>query len=231
VLPGRLSHPLDQRPRRAAAARLLVDEQVLQVACVATPERGVEEVVRDADQPPVEADAQGVKFSAVRFGAGPQPPPGRLVLLVRDPVPVERLVPAGQPFPGGPVAGLQRTDLDHGFTALRLQARFRASASQPRRILTKPAWHMGLPGDESRDGETTDRSVKKIIEPNGSWCYGPVPKTRPTVMSAGSRQMRSSLPTRATCWRRAPRVPADSRVTLIHDRRPALTLTRGARNR
>ncbi|HJX99972.1 MAG TPA: hypothetical protein VJ351_04080, partial [Streptosporangiaceae bacterium] len=88
VLPGRLSHPLDQRPRRAAAARLLVDEQVLQVARVAAPERGVEEVVRDADQPPVEAGAE-----AVQFGAVAQPPPGHLVLLVRDPVPVERLVP------------------------------------------------------------------------------------------------------------------------------------------
>jgi hypothetical protein len=123
VVPGRLSHPVDQRPRRAAAAQLLLDEQVLQVARVAAPERGVEEIVRDADQPPVEAGAEAVKFSAVRFGTvrfgtGPQPPPRRLVGLVRDPVPVERLIPAGQPFPGGPVAGLQRTDLDHGFTAL-----------------------------------------------------------------------------------------------------------------
>jgi hypothetical protein len=60
VIPGRLSHLLDQRPRGAAAAHLLLDEQVLQVARVAAPERGVEEVVRDADQPPVEAGAETV---------------------------------------------------------------------------------------------------------------------------------------------------------------------------
>jgi len=124
VVAGGLSHPLDQRPRRAPAAQLLLDEQVLQVAGLPAPEHGVEEVVRDADQPAIEAGAE-----AVQFGPVPQPPPGRLVGLVRDRIPVERLVPAGQAFPGVAVASVQRTDLDHGFTV------------QPWRILTRPAWH------------------------------------------------------------------------------------------
>jgi len=111
AVPRRLSHPLDQRPGRAAAARRLVDEQVLQVAGLAGPERGVEEVVREADQPPVDPGAE-----AVQFGPVLQPLPGGLVFLVRDPVPVERLVAAGQAFPGGPVPGFQPADLNHGFS-------------------------------------------------------------------------------------------------------------------
>jgi hypothetical protein len=110
VLAGGLGHPLDQRPRRAAAAHRLVHEQVLQVAGRAGPERRVEEIVRYADQPPVDPGAE-----AVQFGPGPQPLPVRLVHLVRERVPVERLIAAGQPFPRGPVAGLQRPGLDHGF--------------------------------------------------------------------------------------------------------------------
>ena len=110
MLPGRPGHPLDQRPRRAAAPHRLVDEQVLQVTGRPGPDRGVEDIVRDADQPPVDPGAE-----TVQFGPLPQPLPVRLVRLVRDPVPVERLVTAGQPLPRVPVVGLQRADLDHGF--------------------------------------------------------------------------------------------------------------------
>jgi hypothetical protein len=110
MLAGRLGHPLDQRPRRAAAAHRLLDEQVLQVAGLPGPERGVEEVMRDADQPPLDPGAE-----AAQSGPLPQPLPARLVRLVRERIPVERLVTTGQPLPRGPVAGLQRAGLDHGF--------------------------------------------------------------------------------------------------------------------
>jgi hypothetical protein len=110
AIPRRLGDPLDQRPRRAAAAHRLVDEQVLQVAGLFTPERGMEEVVRQADQPTVDPGAE-----AVQFGPVCHPLPARLVRLVRQRIAVERLVTAGQPFPRDPVACVQRADLDHGF--------------------------------------------------------------------------------------------------------------------
>jgi hypothetical protein len=126
AFPGRLGHPLDQGARRAAAAHRLLDEQVLQVAGLAGPERRVEEVVREADQPPVQPGAEGVQFGAID-----QPAPGRLVRLVRLRVVVERLVPAGQYFPRGPVIRAQPVDLDHArhrhtgrFVPLRPARRF-----------------------------------------------------------------------------------------------------------
>src|ERR1700692_2851212 len=95
----------------APAPRGLGDEQILQVAGIAVPHLGMEQVVRDANERPFARRVAGVRAQAAEAAALiVQLPPCRRVLLVRGRRAVERFVAARQFLPCQTVFGLQRGD-------------------------------------------------------------------------------------------------------------------------
>ena len=106
-LAGNAERFCDQRGGDAFAARVFGGEQVLEVAAVGGPCLGVEQVMGDAGDAAV--DPGGEAVDALGFD---QCGPGFVVALLRNLVPVEGLVAAGERLPFGPVGRRERRDRD-----------------------------------------------------------------------------------------------------------------------
>src|SRR6185312_14066222 len=85
-----LGHSLDQQPRGALAARRLIDIQILEIAYLTHPNKRMEEVVGDADDPPVNASRKRI-YSVVHN----ESPPGLMVARRGKFGAVERFIGAG----------------------------------------------------------------------------------------------------------------------------------------